>query len=285
MAPDAATLVVDNASADASVGRARREGVEVIANSQNRGFAGAVNQGFRATSAEFVLLLNPDVSLSTPIDELVKAASKNGLSAGQLTDEKGEAQAGFTVRRLPTAASLSLELLGINRVWPRNPVNRRYRYLDRDLSQAAFVEQPAGAFLMIRRDVWETLGGLDEDFHPVWFEDVDFCRRALDAGYKIEYVPEVKAVHEGGHSVSQVPAGCRIGYWYASLLRYAAKHLRPSAYRAVWLAAGVGAVPRMVSGMMRENGLKPATVVLKVLLGSRKWKPSPAGQVRTGQDK
>jgi GT2 family glycosyltransferase len=55
------------------------------------------------------------------------------------------------------------------------------------------VEQPAGAFLMTRRDVWDQLGGFDQDFHPVWFEDVDFCRRAAEAGYRIQYVPRVRA--------------------------------------------------------------------------------------------
>ncbi|HXP86812.1 MAG TPA: glycosyltransferase family 2 protein [Bryobacteraceae bacterium] len=284
MAPEVAAIVVDNASADASVGRARREGAQVIANGGNRGFAAAVNQGFQATSADFVLLLNPDVCLTTPVDSLVRAAANCGLSAGKLTDATGRPQTGFTIRRLPTAASLSLELLGINRLWRNNPVNRRYRYLDRDLSQAGPVEQPAGAFLMLRRDVWEQLGGLDESFHPIWFEDVDFCRRALDAGYQIEYVPEVQAVHQGGHSVSQIPVGCRTRYWYGSLLRYAAKHLRPSEYRAVWLAAVLGAIPRMVAGMIRQKSLQPATAVVEIFRSSGRRKPSPAGQIRTGQD-
>ncbi len=48
------------------------------------------------------------------------------------------------------------------------------------------------------------LGGFDEGFYPLWFEDVDFCKRALDLGVKIRYVPEVTADHQGGHSVSQM---------------------------------------------------------------------------------
>ena len=55
------------------------------------------------------------------------------------------------------------------------------------------VEQPAGAFLMVRRDVWNKLRGFDEQVYPVWFEDVDFCRRAVDAGCQIAYVPSVVA--------------------------------------------------------------------------------------------
>jgi GT2 family glycosyltransferase len=156
-------------------------------------------------------------------------------------------------------------------MWPRNPVNRRYRYLDRDLDQPGPVEQPAGAFLMARHDVWERLGGLDEQFHPVWFEDVDFCRRAADAGYRIEYVPSVTARHAGGHSISQVPRQCRAMYWCDSLLRYALKHFRPLAYRGVCTAVIVGAVPRTVVGMIQERSLAPVAMYFKILkLASRR---------------
>jgi GT2 family glycosyltransferase len=163
------------------------------------------------------------------------------------------------------------ELLGLNRMWPRNPVNRRYRYLDRDLEQPGPVEQPAGAFLMVRRDVWERLGGLDEQFYPVWFEDVDFCRRAADARYRIEYVPSVTARHAGGHSIGQVPRQHRAMYWCDSLLRYAVKHFRPVAYRGVCAAVIVGAVPRMVVGMIQERSLAPVAMYFKILkLASRR---------------
>ncbi len=158
---------------------------KVIANHENRGFAAAVNQGVAATDAEFVLILNPDVKLLTSVDALVEASERYGLAAGKLTDLNGRAQTGFTLRRFPTATALIFELFGINRLWPSNPVNRRLS-LSRsvDLDQPGSVEQPAGAFLMFRRDVWERLGGFDERFHPIWFEDVDFCRRAIDSGYR-----------------------------------------------------------------------------------------------------
>lgn len=281
MAPGITAIVVDNASSDASVQRAREGGAQVIANAENRGFAAAVNQGFKAaqaaggfrsTRAEFVLLLNPDVTLLTPVDALLEAAQSHGLAAGQLTEPDGSPQAGFTIRRLPTPMGLIFEGLGINWLWRNNPVNRRYLYLDRDLNEAGPVEQPAGAFLMIRRDVWENLGGFDEGFYPIWFEDVDFCRRALDfgrdldnkAGYRIQYVPSVKASHEGGHSIRQMAPGCRGRYWYGSLLRYAGKHFKPSAYRAVWLAAVLGALPRAAAGIMQERRLRPASSVVDI---------------------
>ncbi len=259
-------IVVDNASSDGTLERIRgRVDTHVIANPSNRGFAAAVNQGAWSTEAGFVLLMNPDTRLLTSVDGIVDAARQHGLAAGKLVDDNGRAQAGFTIRRFPTPAALIFETLGINRLWPSNPVNRRYRYLDRDLDQPGSVEQPAGAFLMTRRDVWERLGGMDEDFHPIWFEDVDLCLRAAAAGYQIEYVPAVRAAHHGGHSVDQVPAGCRAHYWCVSLLRYAAKHFPPSGYWGVCSAVVLSSVPRMVAGMILERSFTPVVTYSKIV--------------------
>ena len=266
MAPGLATTVVDNASTDRTVQQVRqRSNVNLIVNEHNRGFAGAVNQGFEATAGDAILLLNPDVTLRTPITALTKACLDYGLAAGQLLGSDGSAQRGFTVRRFPTPMTLAFELLGVNRVWPGNPVNRRYRYLDRDLNRSGPVEQPAGAFLMIRRDVWQKLGGFDTGFHPVWFEDVDFCRRANRAGVRIEYVPQVRGRHVGGHSVKKLPARYMEQYWYVSLLTYAAKHFGPWEYRGVCLAAILSAVPRAVAGILRERDLNPVVRWYKII--------------------
>jgi N-acetylglucosaminyl-diphospho-decaprenol L-rhamnosyltransferase len=265
LAPEMTPIVVDNGSKDRTVERVRaRTDVRLIANDDNRGFAAAVNQGIRSSDADFLLLLNPDVNLLTGVHGLVGASRQYGLAAGKLVDAQGRAQAGFTIRRFPTAPSLIFELFGINRLWPSNPVNRRYRYLDRNPDEGGPVEQPAGAFLMARRDVWERLGGMDEAFHPIWFEDVDFCRRAVDAGYGIQYVPAVTANHAGGHSINQLEAGCRALCWCVSLLRYARKHFRPVGYRAVCLAVVLSSVPRMAAGMILERSFTLVTVYSKI---------------------
>jgi GT2 family glycosyltransferase len=271
MAPEARAVVVDNGSKDGTVERVRswaasRAGVELIANPENRGFAAAANQGVRvASDAELILLLNPDVYLRTGLSALAAASRQYGLAAGKLADLQGRSQTGFTLRRLPTPASLIFELFGIHRLWPGNPVNRRYREWARDLDQPGPAEQPAGAFLMTRRDVWEKLGGLDERFHPVWFEDVDFCRRALDAGYQIQFEPAAIAAHEGGHSVGRIPAGSRAQYWCVSLLKYAGKHFRPWAFRGISAAVVLSSVPRMVAGMIAERSLSPVVTYFQIM--------------------
>ena len=272
MAPSMRAFVIDNASGDdtLSVLRTHPE-VTVLANSANRGFAAAANQGVRVSPAEFFLLMNPDVTILTPVDKLVEAARQYGLAAGRLVDQQLRNQKGFTIRRFPTPAALLCEVLGLNRLWPSNPINRNYRYLDRSLDQPGLVEQPAGAFLMFRRDVWDQLGGLDESFFPIWFEDVDFCRRAVSAGFRIEYVPSVVAEHSGGHSVRLLAQGCRALLWCDSLLKYAAKHFRFMAYRAVCLAVVLTSVPRMVAGMIRERSFAPIAVYIKIVgLAGRK---------------
>lgn len=268
MAPSVKPIVVDNASSDRTVRLVEDRQIQLIANSENRGFAAAVNQGFSACDADFLLLLNPDANLLTGVDALIEASQQYGLSAGKLVDLTGQVQSGFTIRRLPTPATLIFELFGINRLWPSNSVNRRYRYLDRDLDQKGPVEQPAGAFLMIRRDVWETLHGFDESFYPVWFEDVDFCKRALDQGdrkYRIEYVPSVQASHLGAHSVGRIPQGCRAVYWCVSLTRYAAKHFHSAGYRAVCLAVVLSSFPRMVARMIQDRSLHSVATYRKIV--------------------
>jgi N-acetylglucosaminyl-diphospho-decaprenol L-rhamnosyltransferase len=260
-------VVVDNASRDNTTELVRRRSsVKLIANSINRGFAGAANQGVAALDTELILLLNPDVELQTPLDALVEALSHEGvgLGSGKLVDTLGNVQSGFTVRRFPTPLTLAFEVLGLNRLLPWNPCNRRYRCLDLDLSKPADVDQPAGAFLMFRREVWQRLGGFDTQFHPLWFEDVDFSRRASSFGLKSRYIPEVTALHRGGHSIASMDWGCREVCWYVSLLRYASKHFRPYAYRGVSAAVVLGSMFRAVNGVIQRRSLKPIKVYARV---------------------
>ena len=258
MAPSVTPVVVDNASQDATAERVKPyHAARLIQNQENCGFAAAVNQGAAATGADYLLLLNPDAFLLTGLDDLVSASAQYGLASGTLVDATRVPQKGFTIRRFPTPLILWFELLGLNRLWPSNPVSRRYRYLDRDLNDEGLVDQPAGAFLMCRRDIWERLKGMDEGFYPIWFEDVDFCKRAADAGYGTWYCPAVSAEHAGAHSIRGISRGCRALYWCASLLKYAAKHFPTSAYRGLCLALLLTSVPRAVAGMILERSISP----------------------------
>lgn len=249
--PDAEVVVVDNASMDGTQDVVRQFGARLIANSCNAGFAGGVNIGTRATDAPLVLLLNPDAHLRTDVEAMIRAFRSEekppvGVVGGMLTDETGEPQTGFMVRSLPTPAALCFEVLGINRLWPGNPVNWHYRCMNKNPMTPGLAEQPAGAFLMFSRKAWFDVGGFDERFMPVWFEDVDFCARVRNAGYRILYEPASMASHSGGHSVNALPAGNRYNYWYGNLLKYAARHFGIIEFRVVCAAVALGAFLRAV---------------------------------------
>ena len=260
-------VVVDNSSSDATCALVRKYPfVTLIANTANYGFAGAVNQGVSALESDLVLLLNPDTELKTPLDKLEAACSEpgTGIASGRLTDELGRPQRGFSLRRFPQPGTLICEVLGVNRLLPANALNRSYRCFDLDLSRSCEAEQPAGAFLMFRREVWQRLGGFDTQFYPIWFEDVDFCKRARDLGLKIQYVSEVEALHRGGHSIASLDWSCREVYWYVSLLRYASKHFRPRAFRWVSAAVVLGSLFRTAVGVMSQRSFRPVRVYARL---------------------
>jgi GT2 family glycosyltransferase len=228
---DCEILVVDNASQDDTVALVKafrdEHPVELLLISRNLGFAAGVNHGARAAGGEVLLILNPD-AIAEPgaVTALLDCMSAQNAAAagGALLGDDGEAERGFAFRRLPTLSSLLFEATLVNQIWPRNPVNRRYRCLDADYSRVQEVEQPAGACLAITRDAWNTLGGMDPQFFPVWFEDVDLCKRLLDSGGKIVYCPAARFRHAGAHSVSTLSFADKQMFWYTNMLRYAKKH-------------------------------------------------------------
>ncbi len=257
----AEVVVVDNASTDASVAVARAAGsAQVIANERNRGFAAAVNQGVSALNTPLALVLNPDVVLSTdfsPESEIVRQAlnPEIGVAGGRLDDGDGRYQHGFGVRRLPTPASLAAEALLLNRLWPGNPLNRSYRCAGFDPDRAQDCEQPAGAFLLFRRDVFDALGGFDENFYPLWFEDVDFCKRVRDAGFRIRYEPSARGRHAGAHSLVSLSAANRQKAWYGNLLRFAEKHYSKVVSFSLRMAATAGLSLRGIIGFLSTGGI------------------------------
>jgi GT2 family glycosyltransferase len=269
LATGAEIVVVDNASADITAAEVERRGIRLIRNSSNLGFAAAVNQGFRALAAKYVVLLNPDANVQSGLDVLRRQCDEPnvGAAGGRTIGPDGNLQAGWMFRRLPTPAALCFEVLGINRLWPRNPVNWRFRCYDIDLQSMTPVEieQPAGAFMMIRRDAWERLGGFDEAFYPLWFEDVDFCCRLKRAGLRLFHVPSAVAAHFGAHSIRKLPLGLREFYWYGSLLRYASKYFNPFARRMVCSSVVAGSIIRAVGKLYHSGGWNEVAIYWKII--------------------
>jgi GT2 family glycosyltransferase len=292
----AEVVVVDNASSDGTceIVEAQAPFAKLIRNGVNRGFAAAVNQGVRAVVSPLVLLLNPDAVLENRPDavlenglaDLVRAfdSPQVGAAGGKLVDPSGEWQRGFNVRAFPTPAALALEVLLWNRLWPRNAVNRRYRMLDFDPRREQEVDQPAGAFLMFRREIWEKLGGMDEAFHPLWFEDVDFCLRIRQAGHRIRYIPGAVARHAGAHSLRATSVQFRQLAWYGSFLRFSGKHFPAGTHRRLRVVTALGLAVRWCAcwwGAGDRNERKAYGSALKMVMGSQAAQRAEARVGRT----
>jgi N-acetylglucosaminyl-diphospho-decaprenol L-rhamnosyltransferase len=253
---DCEIVVVDNASADDTVQRVEEfvawHPVRLIANDQNRGFGAAANQGAREATGDILLLLNPDAIADTgAVAALLQCLQDTAAVAagGALLEAGGQPARGFSFRRLPTLWTLIFEATLVNRLWPGNPVNRRYRCLDADYSQPQEVEQPAGACLAVSRTMWDKAGGFDGQFFPVWFEDVDLCKRLLDQGAKIFYCPSARFRHSGAHSVGQLSFRDKQLFWYTNMLRYARKHFSKAQLLILRLAIIKGMVLRSVGAL------------------------------------
>jgi GT2 family glycosyltransferase len=253
-------VVVDNASTDGSATLARTVAphATVLALDRNLGFAGGVNAARRAARTARLLLLNPDAS-PTPgaiarLADVLDSATDLGAVAGRLVDADGTPQQGFNVRRFPSISSLVADLLFIRHLWPGNPGSARYYARDLDPDAPADVEQPAAACLMVRADVFDRLGGFDEGFWPAWWEDVDFCRRLRDAGYRIRYVPDAVFRHEGGTSVGALGPAAFHRIFARNRRRYVRKHHGPA---AALLVGGLGLVNnglRRLAGAVTGRG-------------------------------
>lgn len=228
--PKTEIIVVDNASTDGSADFVAETfpDVRLIRLETNIGFGPAVNVAARAATADYLLLLNPDAE-ATPnaVARLVEFLDEHvscGAAAGRLLSMTENWQRRLNVRRLPTYGSLAAELLLVKYVWPTNPVTSRAEAADVDDTTSRAVEQPTAVNLMVRRRVFEGVGGMDERFSPAWFEDVDFCHRVLDAGWTIFFVPRSNFRHIGGQSIDTLGVTRRRRFYYANLERYMAKH-------------------------------------------------------------
>lgn len=202
-------FVVDNASADDSVEAISREfpQVQLIANHENTGFAKANNQGMEIAKGRYVLLLNSDtivqpdtlqtmVSLMDNRPDLGAAGCKIILPDGSLDKA---CRRGF-----PTPSASFYYAFGFSRLFPNTPRFNQYQLGYLDPNEAYPVDCLMGAFMLVRREVIEQIGGLDETFF-MYGEDVDWCYRIKEAGWGIHYEPATYIVHYKGASSRRKP--------------------------------------------------------------------------------
>jgi N-acetylglucosaminyl-diphospho-decaprenol L-rhamnosyltransferase len=228
MGISADVIVVDNASTDGSVEavRTRFPAVRLFALQENIGFAAANNLAIENSTAEAVLLLNPDIYLSREalegmLDFLSSRPDAGGVGA-VLTGHDGEIQASF-FRRVPSRVQVLLFYTTLELVTKKIPLLRR-RYLEPDLRgrDPVAVDQLPGACCLVRRTAIEEVGMLDPDYF-IWFEDVDWCYRMRRAGHALYALPMLKALHAGGASFENWSVDRKLWQFFRSYFRFLCK--------------------------------------------------------------
>ncbi len=233
---DFEVIVVDNASVDGTAEMVEQNfpQVKLIANQQNKGFAVACRQGADLAKGDYLLFLNDDTQVfDHTLDKTVgylKQHPQVAVLGCRILNPDGSQQP--SVRKLPKLFDQLVVLSKMHNFFPRLLAD--YLQLDFDYQKTQVVEQVMGAYFLTPRLAWQQLGGFDPNFY-LWFEEVDYCARARQAGFEVVYLAEAKIVHQGGASFGQLKALPEQRIFNRSLLYYAKKHWPRWHYFLLWL--------------------------------------------------
>lgn len=240
------SIVVDNASPDDSVATlelaiAEQQwsgDVRVFASKRNGGFGAGNNLGIQTALREgspLIWLLNPDTLVHEPVFDQVRAFfdlhPEAGIVGTGLVDADGEPDCAAHNDPSPLGELEGAAAFGpISRLlgrWAVSPTHMQPQpaQKDGDHHAAPFrCDWVSGASMFVRREAFEQIGGFDEGFF-LYFEEVDLCRRAREAGWEVWHMPSVRVVHlEGATTGINAPRRRRPGYWFDSRFRFYIKH-------------------------------------------------------------
>ncbi|MBN1954744.1 MAG: glycosyltransferase family 2 protein [Anaerolineae bacterium] len=222
--------VVDNASPDGSAAMVAAEFPQalLIHNPDNRGYPAANNQGLEALgypdgrdAPRFALLLNPDTEL--PVDGLARmlafmaAHPDAGVAGPRLQLPDGTLDLACR-RSFPSPAVSFYRLAGLSRLFPRSRRFGRYNLTYLDPAETAEVDSVVGAFMLVRREAIQAVGLMDDTFF-MYGEDLDWCYRIKQAGWRVYYYPEVTVMHVK-RAASRHSARAQVEFWRAMTLFY-----------------------------------------------------------------
>ncbi|MFQ5627171.1 MAG: glycosyltransferase family 2 protein [bacterium] len=261
-------IIIDNASTDGTQSKLRAFQqsqlfdfeLHIVLNTVNKGFTAAINQGIALASAPYILFLNPDTVVpQNALSTLVVCCQYDdriGVVAPQLRNADGSVQA--SCRRFPRHRDVFFNVFGLAILFRKSRYFDGWKMGDFDHTQKCFVDQPQGAFLLSKREVIEKVGLLDEGF-KMFFSDVDWCRRVVQAGYKILFTPEVHVIHHKGKSI--IPNRPEmIHSSHRSFIRYFWKHYRAWVW---WIPNVLVSILLVFSGFFRYFCAKLKTVNLE----------------------
>lgn len=207
--------------------------VKLIKNDRNNGYAQAINQGLEISSGKQILLLQPDVvMLANSLSKLLKVLEEDpkiGMAAPQFQYPDGKIQP--SCRRFPNYWSVINEALGLTLLFPKNKSLNRWKMGDFDHTYRREVDQPMAACVLLKRNILDDVGLMDEQF-VMFFNDVDWCKRIKEIGWKIIFAPEAEVIHILGGSVNQMRSRM-ILYSHVGFYLYFEKHFRKPMQRAL----------------------------------------------------
>lgn len=218
-------IVVDSASADDSVAMVRQKypAVRLLAQERNVGFTRGNNIGLAQAQGDFLLLLNPDTEVSRKaLGALVDYLERHpavGIVGPHTLNSDGSHQS--SRRRFPSLMTGIFESSWLAAAAPAR-IERDYRMLETDDDDIMLVDWVQGSALMLRRELYRDIGGMDEAY-VMYSEELDYCRRAKHAGWQVAYHGGAVIAHHGGKSSEQVAAQTLI-HFHTSKLRYFRKH-------------------------------------------------------------
>jgi hypothetical protein len=218
-------IIVDNDSKDGTAEWAKEQIYDlrlkikdfILIRNTNTGFAAGNNLGIRQAQGKYILLLNPDTklgpaTLETMLD-FMEHRPEVGISGCKLIKPDGKLDLACR-RRFPNPWN------SFQRLFLQD--NRNYNYADMDENQEMEVDSVVGAFMLIRRVLMEKIGLLDEDFF-MYGEDLDYCFRCREAGFKVWYYPKTLATHYKGES-SKIISFQALRWFHDSMWLFYKKH-------------------------------------------------------------
>lgn len=251
-------IMVDNNSKDESVQTAKKGGALTIANKTNLGFSAGVNQGIKAAfknGCEFILILNPDLIMSTKslsaMLSLLKSDSSIGAVGPSMIDKAGKPANDNYYIKAPSWMSVSLFSTFLRPHALKHPLLVNSFWAEGDMKTSREVEQIPGACLLTSKPVLDKVGLLDEDF-AIWFEDVEWCYRARKNGFKMWFCAEAPVEHEGGTSFERWQSLDKAVTFYVSMKTFFNKH-KPLSGVLVRLALTLNSLALFIKNHDKSN--------------------------------
>jgi len=237
-------IVVDNASTDGSQAMLARKypDAKLIANSQNLGFAAACNIGIKAAAGKYPVLLNPDTLVDPGclknLFNFMESNPKAGLAGPKVHNSDGSLQP--TTRAIPGYLNILFARKSlITAIWPGNPGASKYMLRDLPKDRPSQVPALAGVCLILRREMLEQTGLLDERYF-MYLEDIDLCLTASKNGWQVFYVPQAQILHHWGKSSEQEKSRMEEEH-RRSLYLFFEKNHRPNMLQKAYLKAALQA--------------------------------------------